>query len=227
MNANICNNRTKFHPAIYPTPRLLIKFALHKDIYIMVIVQDKLVSDDVLREDFVCNLQACKGACCWEGDFGAPLGPDEIPVLEQIFESIRPFLLPQAVELIREKGVYAVYEDGEPGTPLMEGGACAYMTLDETGVAQCGIELAWKAGATGFRKPVSCHLYPIRIRKGPSGFEALNYDRWDICKAACAMGKKLKVPVYRFLREAIVRKYGEDFYEELDAAANFLAEEGS
>lgn len=192
----------------------------------MVIVQDKLVSDEVLREAFVCNLEACKGACCWEGDYGAPLEEAELPVLEQIFEQVAPFLLPDAVALIREKGVYDFFEDGSPGTPLMPNGACAYMTLDENGVAQCGIERAWKAGATAFRKPISCHLYPIRVSKGASGFEALNYDRWDICRAACSLGKKLKTPVYQFLKEAIVRKYGEDFYLELDAAAQFLAEEG-
>ena len=192
----------------------------------MVIVQDKLVSDEVLREAFVCNLEACKGACCWEGDYGAPLETDEIPVLERILEEVAPFLLPEAVALRRRKGVYAEYEGGQPGTPLMPNGACAYMTLDESGKAQCGIEQAWRAGATDFRKPISCHLYPIRISKSHKGvFEALNYDRWDICSAACQLGNKLKVPVYQFLREALIRKYGEEFYEELDAAARFLEDE--
>ena len=191
----------------------------------MVIVQDKLVSEEVLREAFVCNLEACKGACCWEGDFGAPLDPEELPVLEHILNAVEPFLLPEAVSLLREKGAYDYFE-GAPGTPLMPNGACAYMTYDESGKAQCGIEQAWRAGATDFRKPISCHLYPIRIRKDRKGvFEALNYDRWDICSAACQLGKKLKVPVYQFLKEALIRKYGEAFYEELDAAAEFLLEE--
>lgn len=191
----------------------------------MVIVQDKLVSDDVLKEAFVCDLDACKGACCWEGDYGAPLEPEELTVLDEIFESIRPFLLPEAVALIQKEGTFALFE-GELGTPLMPNGACAYMTLDENGVAQCGIEQAFRAGVTDFRKPISCHLYPIRVMKARKGqYEALNYDRWDICKAACTLGKKLKVPVYQFLREALVRKYGEDFYDELDAAARFLEEE--
>ena len=192
----------------------------------MVIVQDKLVSDEVLKEAFVCDLEACKGACCWEGDYGAPLEAEEVSVLERILDSIAPFLLPEAVALLREQGVYADYEDQGPGTPLMPNGACAYMTLDETGKAQCGIEQAFRAGATDFRKPISCHLYPIRIRKGHKGvFEALNYDRWEICSAACRLGKKLKVPVYQFLREALIRKYGAAFYEELEAAAHFLEDE--
>lgn len=192
----------------------------------MVIVQEKLISEDVLRESFVCNLQACKGACCWEGDFGAPLETEELHILTGIFEKIRPFLLPEAVGRLREEGLYALYEDGTFGTTLMPNGACAYMTYDKNGVAQCGIEQAFRAGATGFQKPISCHLYPIRISADRKGqFEALNYDRWDICSPACQLGKKLKVPVYQFLRDAIIRKYGEDFYEELDAAAGFLREQ--
>lgn len=189
----------------------------------MVIVQGKLISEDVLREAFVCNLQACKGACCWEGDFGAPLDKEELGVLVEIFEEIRPFLLPEAVGHLQQEGLFAFYGDEGFGTTLMPNGACAYMTYDNNGIAQCGIEQAFRAGATGFQKPLSCHLYPIRIsidRKGQ--FEALNYDRWEICSPACQLGKKLKMPVYQFLRDAIIRKYGEDFYEELDSAAGFL-----
>ncbi|MCB9285540.1 MAG: DUF3109 family protein [Lewinellaceae bacterium] len=189
----------------------------------MVMVQDILISDEVLQEAFVCNLEACKGACCWEGDYGAPLEPAELSTLAQIFEDIRPFLLPEAVERLQEEGLYAMYDGDMPGTTLMPHGACAYMTYDESGIAQCGIERAFRAGATDFQKPISCHLYPIRVKKVEHvRFEALNYDRWDICKAACQLGKKLKVPVYQFLREPLIRKYGAGFYEELDAAARHL-----
>jgi len=191
----------------------------------MVVVQDKLISDDILRQAFVCNLDACKGACCWEGDFGAPLEPEELPVLEEMFEKVAPFLDPQAVELLRREGRYAYFKEQGYGTPLMPNGACAYMTLDENGVAQCGMERAYREGAIDFIKPISCHLYPIRIKKDPSGiFEALNYDQWHICNPACRLGKKLKVPVYYFVKEAIVRKYGQAFYDELEAAARFLEE---
>lgn len=190
----------------------------------MIIVQDKLVSDELVEEHFVCNLQACKGACCWEGDAGAPLEEVELPVLDAIFEKIKPFLSPAGIQAIENQGKYQQYgEDREWGTPLMDNGPCAYMTLNAAGIAQCGIEQAWRAGVTDFQKPVSCHLYPIRVEKNEeTGFEALNYHHWEICSAACELGEKEQVPVYRFVRDAIIRKYGTDFYEELDGAAAFL-----
>ena len=130
----------------------------------------------------------------------------------------------QGVEAIEARGLYSYYEEpGEYGTSLQPGGACVFMTYDHLGIAKCGIEQAYMSGATSFKKPISCHLYPIRVKKNAgTGFEALNYDRWDICSAACELGKKESLPVYRFLREAIVRKYGEDFYNQLDEAANYL-----
>jgi hypothetical protein len=195
----------------------------------MIIVQDKLVSDDVVEAQFVCNLSACKGACCWEGDFGAPLESAELAVLEQIYEQVKPFLSPAGTAAIEAQGKYVWFDGMEQhGTPLIEGGPCAYMTFDGAGVAQCGIEQAWRAGATDFQKPISCHLYPIRVEKFEKfDSEALNYDRWDICSAACTLGEKEKVPVYQFLKSAIIRKYGADFYEELDGAAQFLASQKS
>jgi Protein of unknown function (DUF3109) len=193
----------------------------------MIIVQDKLLSDELVHEQFICNLNACKGACCWEGDFGAPLEPDEPAILERIFDDVRPFLSPAGIRAIEQQGKYVqLEEDGSLATTLVDNGPCAYMTLDGAGKAQCGIERAWRAGATDFQKPISCHLYPIRIEKNEAvGFEALNYDRWEICSAACTLGQKEQMPVYRFLKEAIIRKYGEAFYEELDAVAGFLQEE--
>jgi len=193
----------------------------------MIIVQDKLVSDDVVEEQFVCNLTACKGACCWEGDSGAPLEKSELPILNEIFEQVKPYLSPAGIAAIEAQGKYVFFEEAkEWGTTLVDNGPCAYMTL-EGGVAQCGIERAWRDGKVDFRKPISCQLYPIRVEKNEiSGFEALNYDRWDICSAACEKGKKEQVPVYVFLKEAIIRKYGEDFYEELDGAAQFLKNGG-
>mgnify|MGYP001365073226 CR=1 FL=1 len=190
----------------------------------MIIVQDKLVSDELVEEQFICNLEACKGACCWEGDSGAPLEASELPVLDSIFDTIKPFLSPAGIQAIEQQGKYRWYEENEEwGTPLVDNGPCAYMTLDRTGIAQCGIEQAFRAGVIDIQKPVSCHLYPIRVEKNEEvGFEALNYHRWEICTAACALGRKQQMPVYRFLREAIVRKYGLDFYEELDGAAAFL-----
>jgi Protein of unknown function (DUF3109) len=192
----------------------------------MIIVQDKLVSDDVVEQQFICNLSACKGACCWEGDFGAPLEKAELAILESIQDKVRPFLSPEGIAAIEAEGPHKWYEGMEDyGTTLVNGGACAYLTYDVLGIAQCGIEMAWRAGEIEFQKPISCHLYPIRVSKYEHfDSEVLNYDRWDICAAACQLGEKEQVPVYQFLKTAIVRKFGVDFYEELDGAARFLKE---
>lgn len=187
----------------------------------MLLIQDILISDDVVKSHFVCKLDACKGACCWEGDYGAPLEVNELPILERIYPQIRPFLSPEGISVIENEGT-AVYNDNHEtyATPLVNNGPCAYMTLDEKGTAKCGIEQAWKAGATDFQKPISCHLYPIRVSVSDiPGFEALNYDRWDICNAACSNGAQLQVPIYQFVKDALVRKYGQEFYDELEAAA--------
>ena len=192
----------------------------------MLIIQDKLVSDDVVEENFICNLSACKGACCWEGDYGAPVEDSELAILDAIYEDVKPFLSPAGIAVIEAQGKHAWYNGMGHGTPLIDGGPCAYLTYDALGIASCGIERAWYAGATHFKKPISCHLYPIRINKfDATGTEALNYDRWEICSAACELGDKEKVPVYQFLKEALIRKFGEDFYEELDGAAQFLKEQ--
>ena len=190
----------------------------------MLIVQDILISEDLVEVDFVCQLSACKGACCWEGDFGAPLEEAEKHTLSQEYEEIRPFLTDAGRACIEEAGLYTYYEEQEEyGTPLLENGACAYLTYDELGIAKCGIEKAWEAGATTFKKPISCHLYPVRVKSAKEvGFEALNYDKWDICSAACSHGKKLQVPVYQFVKDALIRKYGAVFYEELDQMAQYL-----
>lgn len=190
----------------------------------MVIVQDILISDDVLQEHFRCNLDACKGACCWEGDFGAPLEAEELVTLENIYDAVKPFLLPEGIAAIEQKGLHVFYEQIDiHGTPLLDNGACAFLTFEQNGVAKCGIEKAFEAGATDFKKPISCHLYPVRVVENETlGFEALNYDRWDICSDACTAGRKEKVPVYQFVKDALVRKYGEDFFNEMAAAAEFL-----
>jgi hypothetical protein len=187
----------------------------------MLLIQDILVSDEVVKSHFVCRLDACKGACCWEGDYGAPLEVDELPILERIFTQVRPFLTPEGIAVIEKEGTAVYNENHETyATPLVNNGPCAYMTRDEKGIAHCGIEQAWKAGAVDFQKPISCHLYPIRVSVSDiPGFEALNYDRWDICNAACSYGAQLQVPIYQFVKDALVRKYGQDFYDELYAAA--------
>jgi Protein of unknown function (DUF3109) len=190
------------------------------------LIQDKLLSEALIETHFVCNLDACKGACCWEGDAGAPLEAAELPVLAAIYEKTRPFLTEKGIAAIESQGTAVQSKiDGSWETPLIDNAACAYMTLDESGKAGCGIEQAFRAGAHDFQKPISCHLYPIRVSFDERiGFEALNYDKWSICAAACTFGKSLKVPVYQFLKEPIIRKYGPDFYEELDGMAEAMRE---
>ena len=187
----------------------------------MLIVQEILISDDVLEKKFICNLNACKGACCWEGDFGAPLEEEELDILTKIYETVAPYLTKEGRQAIAEKGKYQYFEEPkEYGTTLQPNAACAYMTTNKLGMAKCGIEEAYLDGKIDFKKPISCHLYPIRVSKDElTDFEAVNYDEWDICSAACTLGEKEQVPVYQFLKEPIIRKYGADFYEELDAAA--------
>ena len=187
----------------------------------MYVIQEILISDDVLEKKFICNLNACKGACCWEGDFGAPLEEEELDILTKIYDTVAPYLTDEGRKAISEKGKYQYFEEPkEYGTTLQPNAACAYMTLNELGMAKCGIEEAYLDGKIDFKKPISCHLYPIRVTKNEqTDFEALNYDEWDICSAACKLGEKEQVPVYQFLKEPLIRKYGVDFYEELDAAA--------
>lgn len=187
----------------------------------MIIIQDKIISDELVSEHFLCNLKACKGACCWEGDAGAPLEDAELSVLASIYERVRPRLSPAGQAAIEAQGLYTLdEEDQEYRTPLIDNGPCAYMTYTADGKAQCGIEQAWQAGDIEFRKPISCHLYPIRVSENEiTGFSRLNYDRWDICSAACEKGKSAKLPVYKFAKAALIRKYGSEFYEALDGYA--------
>jgi len=162
-------------------------------------------------------LDKCKGACCWEGDYGAPLEEEEIDILEQELESILPFLDEEGKKEIQQKGFFKYFKGlKKNGTALLPDGRCAFLTMDN-GIAKCGIEKAHESGATQFKKPISCHLYPIRVKKQPAnGFEVLQYDRWDICSAACKLGDEKKVKIYQFLKDALIRKYGKEFYEQLD-----------
>ena len=191
----------------------------------MLIVDDKLVSEELFDKQFVCDLNACKGVCCVEGDAGAPVTDEEADKLEEELENIRPFLRKEGLEAISKEGVFTIDSDGDMVTPLVEGKECAYVVFEENGLASCGIEKAWKAGKTDFRKPISCHLYPVRTAK-VSEYTALNYHKWGICSAACTLGEHLKVPVYVFVKDALVRAYGESWYEELSVAAEAWLEHG-
>ena len=187
----------------------------------MLATGETLVSEEILEKKFVCDLNACKGGCCVKGDYGAPLEDDELAVLEEIYPKVKPYLTKAGVEAIDKQGKYIRYSKKEWVTPLIKGKECAYTVFDG-GIAKCGIEKAWLDGKIGFQKPVSCHLYPIRINKLKSGVDSVNYDRWSICKAACKLGDALKVPVYKFLKSSLVRKYGEAWYDQLEQAAGEL-----
>jgi hypothetical protein len=179
-----------------------------------------LISEEIIENDFVCNLNACKGACCVHGDAGAPLDDDEVQILADIYPKVKPFLRAEGIAAIEKQGTVVPDPDapGKFDTPLINGAECAYVTFDEKGITKCGIEEAYIAGKIDWKKPVSCHLYPIRIR-AYSEFTAVNYDRWYICDDACTLGKELQVPIYKFVKEALIRKFGEVWYEELEDVA--------
>lgn len=184
----------------------------------MIIIDDKYISDEVIEEQFVCNLSACKGACCVAGDCGAPLDKAEVKTLKKVYPLVKPYLREEGIREIEKTGTNTVDDEYGYVTPIVNNGICAYATINELGVVGCGIEKAYNDGIVDFKKPISCHLYPIRVKKYET-FEAVNYDRWDICSPACKNGKQLQVPVYRFLKDAIIRKYGEEFYTVLDKIA--------
>ena len=181
----------------------------------MIEIGKTLVSLDVVEKQFVCDLNACKGACCIHGDSGAPLEDGEEKILEEIYDDVEPYLTDKGKKAIKKYGKWLVDSDGDKVTPLVGGDKeCAY-TIFEDGIAFCGIEKAYRDGKEKWAKPVSCHLYPIRLTK-LADYVGLNYHRWPICAPACECGSKLQVPVYRFLKDAITTKFGEAYFQELD-----------
>jgi hypothetical protein len=188
----------------------------------MIEIEKTLVSRDLVEKRFVCDLNACKGACCVKGDSGAPLEEEEIKIIETIYEKIKPYMRPEGIDVISKHGFFQIDAEGDIGTTLVEGKECAYAFFDEKGVAWCAFEKAWLDKKTEFKKPVSCHLFPIRIKKYKY-YEAVNFNDWDVCRPACKCGSELNVKVYRFLKEALVRKYGEEWYKQLEAADEYLS----
>lgn len=177
-----------------------------------------IVSEDIIEKDFVCNLSACKGVCCIDGEAGAPLEEEETRILEEIYPKVKPFLRKKGIAAIEAQGTSITNDFGELETPLIDGADCAYVIFDEKKTALCGIEEAYNQGVISWKKPVSCHLYPVRVKEF-SAFAAVNYDKWDICDDACSLGKELQVPVYVFVKQALIRKFGQDWYDELETVA--------
>ncbi len=189
----------------------------------MVQVGDVIVSFDVLREKFSCDFDACKGACCIEGDAGAPVTLDEIAEIESLLPDIEDDLAPEARAIIARQGVAYTDPSGDLVTSIVEGKDCAFC-MKKDGMTLCAIEKAWREGRTSFMKPVSCHLYPIRVSHFGQ-YYALNYNRWDICKAAVIKGEKDGIPVYRFLREPLIRRFGQAWYDELELVVSELSKQ--
>lgn len=189
----------------------------------MILIEEVLVSRAVIEEAFVCDLNACKGACCVEGDEGAAVTKDEIELIDHFYDKLKPYLTEEGKSAIEKDGFYysKAKGRGDFGISVLKSGACVFLNYTETGIAKCGIQTAYEDKAVNWPKPISCHLYPIRIDEYED-FEAVNYYEWSICSPACELGKQLKVPVFQFLKEPLIRKYGAAFYNQLEATATFI-----
>lgn len=189
----------------------------------MIIHENTLISEDIFEKHFICDLNSCKGACCVEGDFGAPVNETEINTINNYLPLLSPFLSDEGISVIKSKGISELDKDGDLVTTCIPTGECVFSVRTD-GILSCGIEKAWKAGKIDFQKPISCHLYPIRINK-VGDYDALNYNKWDICKPACALGEKHQMPIYKFLKAPLIRAYGVSWYKELEGIADALNEE--
>lgn len=187
----------------------------------MIQIQNTLLSDDIFEEQFICDLCKCKGECCVEGESGAPITKEEFQEIEGILSEIWNDLSPKAQEVINKQGIAYTDYDGELVTSLVNGKECVFTYFDADGICKCAIDNAYREGRISVRKPVSCHLYPIRLTEY-SDFTAVNYHRWSICEPAVRLGRKEGIPLYRFLREPLTRKFGEEWYNEVCEAAKLL-----
>lgn len=190
----------------------------------MIAIDNVLVSDQIIKDQFVCDLTSCKGACCVDGDAGAPLHRSELKHIDEVFDHVLPYLNETSREELERQGRYVYDKEYGWVTPTINSQVCVYGITDKNGIVKCGIEQAYRDGKVQWKKPMSCHLFPVIVTKSKDGItEYANYEpREDNCKAACALGKKLKVPVYQFLKEPLVRKFGQPFYDALDATAQHL-----
>jgi hypothetical protein len=187
----------------------------------MIEIGRTIISRDIFEKKFRCDLGKCKGACCIEGDSGAPLTAGEAGIIQKIYPLFREYLPEGNTSVIERKGFSVIDNDGDLVTPLTGNGQCAYSFFDGHGILSCSIEKAFIEKKTNFKKPVSCHLFPVRVTEYKN-FDAINYEELDICKSALACGKKLQIPLYSFLKEPLIRKYGEEWYHELEIAADYI-----
>jgi hypothetical protein len=177
-------------------------------------LDDKILSADILQEKFTCDLSKCKGACCVEGSDGAPLSSEEVQTIEKLLPEIKPYMRPEAIEYVDEMGVSYLDWEKEPVTQIINGKECVFVYFDEENIAKCAIEKGFLEGKYQYKKPISCYLYPIRIKKYEK-FTALNYHQWDICEDARINGKETDLNVFEFLKDPIIQRFGVEFYQEL------------
>lgn len=203
----------------------ILKINMKRNEIPMIQIDDTIISIDCLSEKFCCDLDACAGTCCIEGDAGAPVDLDEVEQLEAALPIVWNDLSASAQTVIDKQGVVYTDEEGDLVTSIVNGKDCVFTCYDEKGCCFCALEKAYRAGKTDFYKPLSCHLYPIRLKK-IGDMTALNYHRWDVCKAAVCKGEQLNLPVYRFLKEPLIRRFGEAWYDELEKAVEELKEQG-
>jgi hypothetical protein len=187
----------------------------------MIVINNTVISDDVAERRFVCDLNKCKGACCVEGDLGAPLSEEELPIIENLLDKVLPYMSKDGIAAIEENGPYIKDYEDDYSTTTIKGRECAFAFYEKNGILKCAFEKAFEDGVIDFPKPISCHLYPIRIAKYDH-YQAINYHQWHICSPACALGQELAVPVYQFLKKPLIRHFGEDWYAELDVKAKEL-----
>jgi len=185
----------------------------------VLVIENIFISQEILKSYFTCDLAKCKGACCVEGDFGAPLEKHEINKILEIYPKVLPYLQEKAKKYVEQYGIIVKDIDGEYCTQTIKGAECVFAVYNPMGYTQCAFELAYQDGIIDFQKPLSCHLYPIRIKKNGSNFETLIYHKWSICKPGCVNGQSLKIPLYKFLKQALIRKYGEKWYNALEKKA--------
>ena len=185
----------------------------------MVEIGDKIISDELFEKKFVCDLQKCKGGCCVEGDSGAPLKSKEIREIAKNLSIIKSEMSTKGLNAIKNNDFHYVDSDGDKVTKLVDGKECVFVVFDKNNIAKCSIESAYRKNKINVNKPISCHLYPLRVKKYDS-FTAVNVDSWHVCKPACECGTELNVPVFKFLKDAIVRSWGLDFFHHLDSVYN-------
>lgn len=181
----------------------------------MIEIDGKVINTEIFRRRFICDISKCKGTCCYDGDSGAPLEEDELEKLTEVYPTVKPYLSDEENEEIAKQGLWVTDRDGDLVTPIIRGCECVYTNREEDGTWSCAIEKAYREGKTKWRKPISCYLYPIRVSKTRK-YETLNFHEWEVCRPAVELGEKVGTPAYKFLKEPIIAKYGEEFYNELE-----------